>query len=117
MQRANKVIKIIKSDDYKYRCDLEGHVVFEDNWIQKGVKNLVNQDGEEFKVLDHKETEEQIWDENYVMPFITYPENWPLDVINKIYSRQWKKVKRSCLKLDKTPNVGDCFCEKMFIYL
>ena len=91
IRKSNKVKKIC--DGVTTYLKLKDYVMFEDNCITKNNKILYNEDGITFSVLDFQEVEENTLIMPEIMPFFN----------------GWAFRKFSCVKLDKTVNVGDVF--------
>jgi len=86
LKKGNEVIKIL---DFK-RHDLEGYVIFEDNWLGEQDKTLKDSEGNVFNVLGFATIEENE---------LKHPELMP-------YLDGWVLRKRNCFKLDKEVSIG-----------
>jgi hypothetical protein len=90
IKKGNKVKKIL--DGVTSNIKLNGYIMFEDNWITENDKTLYNEKGDSFSVLDFEEIKEN------TLILDTMP-----------YESGWRELKFSCVKLDKSVNVGDVF--------
>lgn len=88
MKKGNRVIAI--GGDYKYPLP-KGTVVFEDNWITKDDKVLVDSSGAEFNVTGFAEIHDRII----------------CGGIPPYYKDFDSTVTRTCLRLDKFIRVGE----------
>jgi hypothetical protein len=90
IRKGSKVKKIL--DGVTSRLKLKDYIMFEDNWIGKNDKILYNEKGVSFSVLDFEEIKEN------TLILDTMP-----------YESGWRELKFSCVKLDKSVNVGEVF--------
>jgi len=81
IRKYNKINRI--GDEHIY--SLKDFVIFEDRWIIEGDKILVDDNGEEYNVLEYKVIKEDV---------LVCPEVMP-------YLNGWRKVTRTAIKLDK----------------
>ena len=87
MEKGNEIVEIL---DFN-RPDLEGYVIFEDNWLGEYDKQFKDKNGVIFNVLDFVTIEDNV---------LKYPELMP-------HFNGWRWCKRNCFKLDKEVSIGD----------
>lgn len=98
-ERGNKIIRIGNRENHD-PVKIEGYYVFSDNWILYDTKQIRNQQGEIFNVLDC-----QFITETH-QPIMSYAE---LKRVTKKKMRKETKTIHTCLKLDKPANINDTF--------
>jgi hypothetical protein len=87
MEKRNEVVEILDSK----RPNLEGYIIFSDNWLDEGDKQLKDKNGVIFNVLDFVTIEDNILKHHELMP----------------HFNGWRLCERNCFKLDKEVSIGD----------
>ena len=96
-QKGNKIVCVGNLQEHPYKID--GHYIFDDAFVTEYDKVLYDSEGNEYNVLNF----EQIEDHVLLYPRITERVNG------------WRHVKRSCVKLDRKPKIGDLLYTKKFV--
>jgi hypothetical protein len=99
--RINKILEIANCPPYE--LEIKDYIIFTDNWITNDIKKIINQKKEEYNILDCKFITDEITN-----PIIFYP-NESKESIKIRIKIATREIKRTCLKLDKLPNINDIF--------